>query len=122
MGFTLRQAKWRAWPPESLKDSLFWAVDSTDCSSVSGSCCLMSHCRCCFTSNEVRSESETATLLKWLPNIRVKGPVEVWSTFSRTFHMYLLALDNKTYKNIKNNQSMIKKLCAPHPEIKAIAE
>jgi hypothetical protein len=30
--------------------------------------------------------------------------------------------DIETYKNIKNNQSMIKKLCASHQEIKAIAE
>jgi len=30
--------------------------------------------------------------------------------------------DIETYKNIKNNQSMIKKLCASYQEIEAIAE
>jgi hypothetical protein len=34
----------------------------------------------------------------------------------------MLNADIETYKNIKNNQSMIKKLCASHQEIKAIAE
>jgi hypothetical protein len=34
----------------------------------------------------------------------------------------IINADIKTYKNIKNNQSMIKKLCVSHQEIKAIAE
>jgi hypothetical protein len=34
----------------------------------------------------------------------------------------IINADTKTYKNIKNNQSMIKKLCAPHPEIKVEAD
>jgi hypothetical protein len=34
----------------------------------------------------------------------------------------IINVDIKTYKKIKNNQSMTKKLCAPHQEIKAILE
>jgi hypothetical protein len=34
----------------------------------------------------------------------------------------IINADTKPYKNIKNNQSMIKKLCAPHPEIKIEAD
>jgi hypothetical protein len=34
----------------------------------------------------------------------------------------IINTDIETYKNIKNNQSMIKKLCASHQETKAIAE
>jgi hypothetical protein len=34
----------------------------------------------------------------------------------------IINADIETYKNIKNNQSMIKKLCASHQEIKVIAE
>jgi hypothetical protein len=34
----------------------------------------------------------------------------------------IINADSKPYKNIKNNQSMIKKLCAPYPEIKIEAD
>jgi hypothetical protein len=37
-------------------------------------------------------------------------------------YILVLILKHKQTKNIKNNQNMIKKLCASHQEIEAVAE